>query len=235
MVERESDNGLQMGLSTKDRLHILYERRSIRKFKQDQVLNEILMELLEYATLAPSATNKQAWRFVIVTDSALKQKIVDAGGSVLINKAPCGILFTYKNTTRNIRYHDDFQSASACIQNLLLAAQGFGLGACWICNLPPASVLRKLFKMPSHYSPIAYVLLGYPASEVIRDVPRKNLIDEIVSENSFPNKNLDVKTSKIMLYLERFLILLYDCLPIFIKKKFVNRIVDKKFTRKFDN
>ncbi len=219
----------------KAKLSILCERRSIRKFKPDQVPNPVLMDLLKYATLAPSATNRQAWRFIIVNDSSLKQKIVEAGGSVLIKKAPCGVLVTYENTTRNIRYHDDIQSAAACIQNLLLAAHGYGLGACWICTLPPASFLRKLFKIPSNYSPIAYILLGYPMSEVIKNVPRNNLLEEIVSENCFPNRGIGVKRSKLMLYIERLLIWVYDSLPIFIKKKFVNRIVDRKFTKKFDN
>ena len=150
-------------------------------------------------------------------------------------RSPCGVLVNYENRTRNVRYHDDIQSAAACIQNLLLAAQGYGLGACWICTLPPPSFLRKLFKIPSNYSPIAYILLGYPSSKIIRNVPRNNLPDQIVSENIFPNLGSGRKQPKLALYIERLLVWAYYSLPILIKKKFVNRIIDKKFTKKFEN
>ena len=223
------------GSNIKEILHILNARRSIRKFKPDPIPRSILMELLKYATYAPSATNRQAWRFIIVNDSALRNKIVDAGGSILINKAPCGILVTYENTTRNIRYRDDIQSAAACIQNLLLAVKAFGLGACWICTLPPKPFLRKLFKIPSNFSPIAYILLGYPTNKTLKHVARKNLLDHIVAVNRFPNQALTKPKSKLGLYIERFLVWVYDILPICLKKSFVNKIVDKTFTKKFEN
>ena len=218
-----------------EKLRILHERSSVRQFRPDQIPKSILMKLIQYANLAPSATNKQAWRFIIVTDTSLKQKTVEAGGSVLINNAPCGILVTYENTTRNIYYHDDLQSAAACIQNLLLAAQAYGLGACWVCTLPSKSFLRKLFNIPPSYSPVAYILLGYPVSDAIKDVPRKNVLEEIVSENFFPWQKLAVEQTKTTLYLERLLICLYRKTPVFIKKRILNKIVDHKFTMKFDN
>lgn len=218
-----------------EKLRILQERRSIRKFKPDQVPKSVLLDLISYATLAPSATNKQGWRFIIVIDPSFKQKLVDAGGSILINKAPCGILVVYENTTRNIQYHDDLQSAAACIQNLLLAAQAYGLGACWICTLPTKSFLIKLFNISSNYSPIAYVLLGYPSSKTIENIPRKNLLEEIVFENCFPRQNLAMKHSRVVLYIERLLIWIYGRLPIVIKKRYVNKIIDRKFTKKFEN
>ena len=166
---------------------------------------DILLELIEYARLAPSAGNRQAWRFIIVNDPALIKKIVDAGGSSTIGKSRCGILVSYENKALTPDYHDDFQSAAACIQNLLLAVQAYGLGACWVSRLPSKDTLRKLFKIPSHYSPIAYVVVGYPDNTKVRNVPRINAVEDIVAENTFPVQVLGQEPSKVTSYLKNFL------------------------------
>jgi len=59
-------------LATKEAIE---NRRSIRKFKPDSITNEILMELLESARLAPSGCNSQPWRFKIVRDEATKKQL----------------------------------------------------------------------------------------------------------------------------------------------------------------
>jgi len=59
-------------ISTKEAIE---NRRSIRKFKPDSITNEILMELLESARLAPSGCNSQPWRFKIVRDEATKKQL----------------------------------------------------------------------------------------------------------------------------------------------------------------
>ena len=217
------------------KLSILKERRSIRKFKADQVPKEILFKLIEFATFAPSATNRQAWRFIIVTSDFFKRKIVDGGGSKLISSAPCGILVAYQRTIRNVEYHDDFQSASACIQNLLLAADAYGLGACWLCTLPTKGYLQRLFKIPEAYTPIAYIILGYPISKKITEVPRKFSLDDIVAEDCFPSGPLPEAQGTKTIFLERFLVWLYRRLQLWLKKWRVNEIIDKRFTKKFEN
>ena len=112
-------------------------RRSVRKFKKDPVPMDLLKNIIEMATWAPSATNRQGWRFIIIDDSRIKQEIIDNGGAVIINNSPCGILVIYDENTRNFRYRDFIQSGAAAIQNLLLAAHNYGLGACWVCNCQP--------------------------------------------------------------------------------------------------
>lgn len=216
-------------------LRILAQRRSIRKFKEDRLDSSLLMRLIEYAVMAPSATNKQAWRFIIVEDPKLKNEMVKGGGSALIDQAPCGILVTYSNQTRNLYYSDHIQSAGACIQNLLLAAHAHGLGACWVCNLPSKRFLAKLFNIPSDFTSVAYVILGYPREAQAKPVPRKNPISAIVSLNKFPTKGgLDI-SPKHMLRLERFLVWIYRISPVSIKSLIFNKMIDEKFTKKFDN
>jgi nitroreductase len=54
------------------------QRRSIRKFKSDPVPDELVMEVMEAARLAPSGSNAQPWRFKIVTDRETRQKLAEA-------------------------------------------------------------------------------------------------------------------------------------------------------------
>lgn len=56
----------------------LRTRRSVRRFKPDPVPDSILQNILLTATFAPSAHNRQPWRFVVLTDSSVKQKLADA-------------------------------------------------------------------------------------------------------------------------------------------------------------
>src|SRR5258706_3531494 len=67
--------------STTDLHTFLRTRRSIRRFKPDPVPDSVLNEILLSATFAPSAHNRQPWRFVVMKDSASKKHLSDAMGA----------------------------------------------------------------------------------------------------------------------------------------------------------
>lgn len=215
-------------------MEVIRKRRSIRRFKPDSVPEDLIKKIIEAAVWAPSACNIQGWRFIIVDDQKIKEKIVDDGGAVIIKNAPVGILVIYDNQTKNIEYQDHIQSAAAAIQNMLLSAACLGLGASWICDLPPMGKLRKIFKIPPTFSPIAYVLLGYKEREPIeiaRLHPLEKLINYNVFSSEFPQENKN--TARLFLY--RIARKFYFSLPSKFKKRFLNKFVDKKFVKKFDN
>jgi nitroreductase len=209
-------------------------RRSVRKFKQESVPMDLLKNIIEMATWAPSATNRQGWRFIIVDDPKVKQEMIDNGGAVIINKAPCGILVVYDEITRNNRYKDFIQSGAAAIQNLLLAAHNYGLGACWICHLPDKTVLRNIFKIPKGFSPIGYILLGYKEKEPA-EMPRKYSLDSLIGRNTFNYDGLNEGKNKSKMFFTNVLISMYYKAPVFIKKKFLNKFIDWKYVKKFEN
>ncbi len=188
----------------------ILSRRSIRSFSDKEVSKETINSLIEAAILAPSAGNKQGWRFIVVDSKEIKDKlcayngIAMPNGHDLIQKAPLGIVVIYRNdVSKNIfEYKDHIQSASAAIENLLLKATDLGLGACWICKLPTQRKMRKIFNIPKCYDVVAYVALGYPGEYISNHTllhyegdkekalarPRKYTVEEVVSYNSYEER-----------------------------------------------
>lgn len=160
------------------------ERRSIRHFQDKELDKDALNKIIEAANWAPSASNIQGWRFIIIDEPKLKNQLVKLGVARVINDAPLGILILYDNRSINLEYMDHIQSASAAIENMLLVAYALGIGSCWVCRLPFKRRMRKIFKFPWYYDPIAYIALGYPKDEV-RQVERKYKFTDLISYNYF--------------------------------------------------
>ena len=157
-------------------------------------------------------------------------RIIDLGGSVVISAAPIGILVLYKNQTDNLEYNDHIQSASACIQNMLLKSHSLGLGSCWICQLPNKNDLRGLLHIPHHYDPIAYIALGYPSDEP-KPHKRNDDVEQLVSYNNYNFKVGEKGFLKINA--RRIFRRFYFKLPLFIKKAIRSKI-EKKYVKKFE-
>ncbi|MBT3274944.1 MAG: nitroreductase family protein [Spirochaetales bacterium] len=162
------------------------ERRTIRKFLDKQVDPDVVHEIIRLGTLAPTACNRQGWRFIIFDNKDEMRKLVTLkGGAKFIPDAPVGIMVLYHKYSINPFYEDNAESGSACIQNMLLAASHYGLGGCWVNNLPPKPYLHRVFKIPKQYDIIAYVALGYPVKK-LKPVRRKYAsVDELISYNHF--------------------------------------------------
>ncbi|NLX70354.1 MAG: nitroreductase [Clostridiales bacterium] len=180
----------------------ILERRSIRRFKPDRLTKEQITYLLNLACAAPSAKNSQPWRFVVVMDEQERERICDAmeqglkrfDGRVgsawhslsIMRQAPVNI-FIFASGIRDIRLERTIldtvndmacaQSIGACIENMLLAATGIGLGSLWICDIFYAyEELMQYFGKDETL--VAAVSLGIP-DEAPGMRPRKPL-EEIV-------------------------------------------------------
>ena len=203
--------------------------RSIRKFSNREVPKDAIEEIVLAANWAPSACNYQLWKFIVIDDPKIKEMIFEQGGASFIKDAPVGILVLYDNRSDNLEYRDYIQSAAAAIQNMLLAATSLGIGSCWVCHLPPKSVLRRLLKIPAYFDPIAYIPLGYPLSEV-KPHPRKNALNDIISWNKFTFQTQ--RQSIFKLIVKRLLKRTYLYSPFFLKKAL--RPLAERFVKKFD-
>ena len=172
------------------------KRRSNRKFLDTPVDPDVLSEIIRYGTLAPTACNRQGWRFIVFDDpSAMSGLVTLKGGAKFIPDAPAGVLVLYHKYSINPFYPDNAESAAACMQNMLLAATHFGLGGCWVNNLPPKPYLRRTYNIPKQYDIVGYVALGYPVKELGKVKRKYGSLDEVVSYNRF-SASKEIETRK---------------------------------------
>ncbi|GAB1816006.1 5,6-dimethylbenzimidazole synthase [Mycobacterium sp. MUNTM1] len=166
---------------------VIYERRDMRRFVPGAVVDEaVLARLLQAAHAAPSVGLMQPWRFIRITDTALRRRIhalVDEErprtAEALGERADeflalkvegileCAELFVVALGDgrdahvfgRRTLPHMDLASVSCAIQNLWLAARSEGLGMGWVSLFDPQR-LAALLEMPNGAEPVAILCLG---------------------------------------------------------------------------
>ncbi len=143
-------------------------RRSIRKFTDKPVPDEMITTLLEAAMMAPSAGNQQPWHFIVIKD---RRKLDGVPGfhpyCGMIKKASVAIVIC--GAPEGKKWPTFWvQDCSAATQNLLLAARDLGLGSVWTGVYPEKDRMkgaRLLFNIPDNVYPFAIVPLGWPDAE----------------------------------------------------------------------
>ena len=165
-----------------DLLEGIYTRRSIRQHTDRPVEREQLMEIIRAGTWAPSGLNNQPWRFVIVKGSKVRNELAKLTKyNFIIEKAPaCIVVFIDKSAMYN--EVKDHQAMGACIQNMLLAAHGLGLGAVWLGEiLKSAGAVRMLFGLPEEMEIMAVIAVGHPVQQK-RTSHRKDVTEVLLKE-----------------------------------------------------
>lgn len=149
-------------------LGFIFHRRSVRSFRPDEVDARTERDLLEAAMAAPSARGCDPWRFVVLRDRAVRSAIaakLPNGG--MLAEAPLGFAICGdQEAACNQQLSYMIQDCSAAMQNLLLAADALGLGACWLGIHPRedrVAHLRSVLALPPGILPIAAVAVGWPA------------------------------------------------------------------------
>ena len=117
--------------------------------------------ILEAARWAPSASNSQPWSFVILEDEGIRKEIAEATtyGKFLAD-APCGIAVVIDPSRSNHPIED----GAVATQNMLLATNALGLGACWIGSYGSTyeNRVKEILKIPREKRLLSIVSLGYP-------------------------------------------------------------------------
>lgn len=144
-------------------LAAIYSRRSVRDYTSEPVSKDLIYEIIQAGTWAPSGLNNQPWRFAIVQDPQRKEALATLTRyGEIIRRAPVVIaVFVDKEAM----YHEvkDHQAMGACLQNMLLAAHALGLGAVWLGEiLKNADKVREILELPENLDLMAVVALGHP-------------------------------------------------------------------------
>lgn len=168
---------------------LLKNRRSIRKFTAEPVSMTELEEIIQETCIAPSATNAQPWRFIIIQDQAVMKKISDESKKNLVEllknipdtdpdaalksyvgmlsnpkfnvfyNAPCLVLIVSNHTTNHVQY--DLGLAAAYF---MFAATSRNLGTCWIGlgDQIKDPTLRAEIGLADDYTKIVPLIIGHP-------------------------------------------------------------------------
>lgn len=168
-------------------MELVGERYSCRNYDPAEPVDaDMVRAVIDAARLAPSATNRQPWTFVAVTDAETRAAILAKSRPAFIN-APvvivaCGHHADSWHRPSDGKDHTDVD-LSIAVEHICLAAASLGLGTCWVCSFD-VDATRRVLGLPDDVEPVALIPLGYPADTVVPDKKRKNL-DEILKWEKF--------------------------------------------------
>ncbi len=158
-----------------DILKAIRTRRSIRKYENQDVPDDLVDQILTAGTWAPSGMDNQPWRFAVIRDKKLKSEIAKlAEQTKMVESAPV-IIPVFFDHHAGYDTTKDIQSMGACIQNMLLAIHGLGLGGVWLGQIRKnMDEVRVLCGAPENYELMAVIVLGYSAQKTVKG-KRKDL------------------------------------------------------------
>jgi nitroreductase len=192
----------------------MYSQRAIREFKPDPVPDELVRRLIEAATKAPSGSNRQDWRFLVIRDSETKRKIGEYYNQARSSRYGAGA--PASNVPARRRAASDYMSEHlhevpvlilACIQhnggptnmsrggsiypavqNILLAARGLGLGSV-ITSLHKRyeNEIKELLGIPEDVETAALLPIGFPAEGARYGPTRRAPVEEVTFYDRWGN------------------------------------------------
>jgi len=179
---------------------VINNRRSIRKFKKEQIADSILQEIVNSALYAPNAMNQQKWHFTVIQDKALldgmvntiKENIMKSGIDFLVQRASTPGYHTFYNAPTVILVSGDEKSpfvqigCGAAAQNIALASESLNIGSCiitssaFLFSSEKGNELKRKLGIPDGYNHICTIALGYKDCENPSAPPRnKDVINYI--------------------------------------------------------
>jgi nitroreductase/flavin reductase (DIM6/NTAB) family NADH-FMN oxidoreductase RutF len=169
-------------------------RTSIRSYQDRPVEQDKIEKLLRAGMAAPSAVDKRPWHFVVVTDKQVLEGLAQANPNAgMAARAPLAIVVCGDKTKALTRVPDYWiQDSSAATENILIAAQGMGLGAVWTGTYPVTERVEKVaavLNLPEHIIPFCTIVIGYPERY---QAPKDKWDEGNISYNTFGGKKPEV-------------------------------------------
>ena len=145
---------------------LLLKRRSVRKFKEDKISEEIINELLIAGMSGPSACNRRPWEFYVVSNEEKLNEVKKASLFSRFNAPLVIVICGNLSKALPLKLSSYWiQDCSAATENILLRAVDLGLGACWCGAHPQERVeenLRKCLNLDKNIVPLNIIFIGYP-------------------------------------------------------------------------
>ncbi|MBT8046136.1 MAG: nitroreductase family protein [Pontiella sp.] len=170
-------------MKNKPFMSLVQQRTSCRAYEPKPLPREYLELMLEAARLAPSACNKQPWRFAVVEDEAMRMRLVDeaflagipmkwainAGAIIALGMEKSAITHKIAPKISGVDY--PLLDLGIAGEHLVLQAEELGLGTCWIGWIKPKKV-RAIVDWPKGIEPVGLITVGWPITEKRKTRPR---------------------------------------------------------------
>lgn len=149
---------------------MILARKSVRRYASKPIERESLEMLCRAALAAPSARNQQMRELIVLTERAGMDALIPVlpNAPMLKNAAAAIVVSGVLDNEWSVYWQQD---CSASVENILLAAEALGLGACW-CGLYPreerAVAVAQMLGIPGNQMPMALITLGYPLDNTER-------------------------------------------------------------------
>ncbi len=137
-------------------------RRSIRKYKPELIPDAKLEIILDAARLAPSAANRQPWRFVVVQNADRKKTLAEAADNQTFMNDAAAIVVAVGDPEVSTRWHE--KDTMIALEHMVLAATALGYGTCWIGAFDEDAV-KRLLKIPAKMKVVALLPIGIPGEK----------------------------------------------------------------------
>lgn len=181
-------------------LKTILNRRSIRKYKEEQIKDEELQVILEAGKFAPSAMNQQSWHFTVVQSKQMLQRINEACKAALLKSGNKNFEERAKAENFSVNHHAPTfiivsgdqkaiapqNDGSLALGNMFNAAESLNIGSCWIhvmgylFSTEDGKALMKELGVPEGYIPVGSGAFGYKDIEQPSPAPRKEGIINII-------------------------------------------------------
>jgi nitroreductase len=142
-----------------DVLETIRIRRSIRKYRPEPIPREKLEMIMEAARLAPSASNRQPWNFVVVQDRERKKALARAANDQTFLADAGAVVVAVGDPERSAKWHQ--KDTMIALEHMVLAATALGYGTCWIGAFDEDE-MKSLLKIPAKMKVVALLPIGVP-------------------------------------------------------------------------
>lgn len=164
---------------------VIRKRRSIRNYHPGKEIPEdVLKRILEAGRMAPSASNRQPWKFLVVKRQDIKKKLSECYRGDWLNKAPLILVVIGYTDQAWVRKKDGYSSLAIdltiALDHMILAAASEGVGSCWILAFDD-QILRKVLELNDNEFVACITPLGYPRDpNAFRASAQRKNMSEIV-------------------------------------------------------
>ncbi|TDX52760.1 nitroreductase family protein [Orenia marismortui] len=166
----------------KDCIQVIKDRVSTRSYLSKEVPEDLLLEVVNAGHLAVSAGNLQPWEFYIVNNKSKIEKLARLSKQSWVLEAPTVIVACADPHISAMKYGEKgekiyvVQDTAAAVENILLAAEAYGLASCWVGGFDEIKV-KELLDIKDDLIAMAMITIGYPKGKIKESRPQRALED----------------------------------------------------------